>query len=450
MPHPFHRFAADLSYDDIPTSVLCILRRSFTDTMGIAAVGSTSALSDIARKGALALFGVTDAGPARMLMDGRTVSPAGAAMAGAFTIDSIDAHDGTSPCKGHAGSAVFPALLAVADAEAHKGRAMDGLQFAAVLAVAYELSYRAGITQHATCADYHTSGAWTAVGVAAAVARQLGGNADVIRHAAGIGEYHGPRSQMMRCIDHPTMLRDGVGWGAPSGVTGAYLAMLGFTGAPALTCEGEDAAPYWADLGSCWRVAEDTHYKPYPCCRWAHPSLDAARDLMQRHGLHHTDIAKVEISTFHNATRLAGHTPATADEFAYSIAFPVAAMIVRGQVGVPELDAATLKDPDILRISRATVLMDDPYLTEISVGKRWAQVIIEMQDGTRHMAEPCTPRGDVDLPLSDIEISEKFHLFSDPVLGPKRADELEQLSGAFDSLNKADFARLLELCTAAP
>ncbi len=139
MPLPFHRFAAELSYEDIPASVLSVLRRSFTDTMGVAAVGSTSELSSIARKGALALFGVTDAGPARMLMDGRTVSPAGAAMAGAFTIDSIDAHDGTSPCKGHAGSAVFPALLAVADAEANKGRAMDGPQFAAVLAVAYEL-----------------------------------------------------------------------------------------------------------------------------------------------------------------------------------------------------------------------------------------------------------------------------------------------------------------------
>jgi len=35
-------------------------------------------------------------------------SPVGAAMAGAFTIDSIDAHDGTTPNKGHVRSAVFP------------------------------------------------------------------------------------------------------------------------------------------------------------------------------------------------------------------------------------------------------------------------------------------------------------------------------------------------------
>ena len=231
----FSEFCRDLAHDDLPEDLLALLRRSFLDTMGVAAIGSTTELSDIARRGALALFGTGGAGSARMLMDARLVSPAGAAMAGAFMVDSIDAHDGTTPNKGHAGSAVFPSLLAVADAMRAEGRAITGRNFATWLALAYEVSYRAGQVQHATVPDYHTSGAWTAVGVATAVARMLGCNSEQIRHAAGIGEYHGPRSQMMRCIDHPTMLRDGVGWGAPSGVTAAYLAKEGFAGAPALT-----------------------------------------------------------------------------------------------------------------------------------------------------------------------------------------------------------------------
>ncbi len=439
----FHDFATALQPSDLPPEVRNILRRSFTDTMGVAAVASTTRMAEIARRGATALFGVGGAGAARILMHGAQVSPAGAAMAGAFTVDAVDAHDGTSPCKGHAGSAVFPALLALADT-----RAMDGPNFATLLAIAYEVSYRAGLAQHATCADYHTSGAWTAVGVATACARVLECTPEQIRHAAGIGEYHGPRSQMMRCIDHPTMLRDGVGWGAPSGVTAAYLAREGFTGAPALTCE--QTPEFWSDLGDRWRLVEDTHYKPYPCCRWAHPSLDAAAELMTRHALSHHDIAAVEIKTFHNATRLAGHTPASPDEFAYAIAFPVAAMIVRGQVGVPELAEATLQDLDILRLSKATTLIDDPHLTEISVGKRWAQVVLILKDGQRLESTPRTPRGDMDLPLSDAEISEKFHLFADPVLGPARAREIEELTGHFDQLDTTGFARLLDLCLTAP
>jgi len=443
----FADFAANLTYDALPPEVLQVLRRSFTDTIGVAAIGSTTEMSEAAHKGAAAMFGVSTSGTARTLMRGTKLSPAGAAMAGAFTIDSVDAHDGTSPCKGHAGSAIFPALMAVADAENSLGRLMDGKTFAMLLALAYEVSYRAGLAQHATCTDYHTSGAWTAVGVAAAVARQLGGNKEMIRHAAGIGEYHGPRSQMMRCIDFPTMLRDGVGWGAPTGVTAAYLAQAGFTGSPALTCEGEAESPFWSDLGSAWRLVEDTHYKPYPCCRWAHPSVDSVADLMQEHGLHHSQVASIEIKTFHNATRLAGHAPQSLDEFAYGIAFPVATMVVRGQIGATELTRETLQDPDIKRISQATTLVDDPYYTKISVGKRWAEVSMTLTDGRVVKADPRTPRGDTDLPLSDQEISDKFHLFADPVLGAASAREIESLTGNFDQLSANDFKHLMLKCT---
>jgi len=443
-------FAANLTYKDLPDPLLRILRRSFFDTMGVAAIGSTTNMSSISRKAALAVFGTGSAAGARILMDGNTLSPAGAAMAGAFMVDSIDAHDSTSYNKGHAGSAVFPALLAVADAMRANGAPVTGHDFATWLAIAYEVSYRAGQVQHATCADYHTSGAWTAVGVAAACARMLGGDSETIRHAAGIGEYHGPRSQMMRCIDHPTMLRDGVGWGAPSGVTAAYLARAGFTGAPALTCEGDDAKPFWSDLGKHWLTVEHTSYKPYPCCRWAHPSIDAVQDLMRDNNLTHKHIKAVKIKTFHNATRLAGHTPQTLDEFSYAIAFPVAAMIVRGQLGVNELTDATLQDPDILRISRATELIDDAHMTEISVGKRWAQVTIIDMDDKEYIDAPRTPRGDADLPLSDAEISTKFHNFADSVLGQKRADKIERLSTKFDTLDATGFADLMDLCLSAP
>ncbi len=443
-------FTQNLTYNDLPEPLLQVLRRSFLDTIGVAAIGSTTELSDLARKGALAVFGTGTAGGARILMDGRQLSPGGAAMAGAFMVDSIDAHDGTSTNKGHAGSAIFPALLAVADAMRTNGTPITGKDFATWLAVAYEVSYRAGQVQHATCADYHTSGAWTAIGVAAACAKMLGCDGETIRHAAGIGEYHGPRSQMMRCIDFPTMLRDGVGWGAPSGVTAAYLACEGFTGAPALTCESKDAEPYWNDLGDTWHTVEHTHYKPYPCCRWAHPSLDAVQELMTKHNLTHERVKAVNIKTFHNATRLAGQEPQSLDEFTYAIAFPVAAMIVRGQVGVDELTPETLQDPDILRVSRAIQLIDDPHLTKISDGKRWAQVTIIDTDGTEYIDAPRTPRGDTDLPLSDAEISQKFHSFADPVLGPERAKKIEALSANFDTLDAGSFSELMDLCLTAP
>ena len=435
-------FVHGLNNASIPDSVLRVVRRSFLDTLGVAAVGSRSEMALAGRKSASALFGPSPDHAPRLLFNGQRSNLFGAAMVGAITIDSIDAHDGTSPCKGHAGSAVFPALFALMDANKS---VWDGPKMAAFLASAYEVSYRVGLTQHATCPDYHTSGAWTAVGVAAATAGSLGADAATIANAAGIAEYHGPRSQMMRCIDYPTMVRDGVGWGAPTGVSSTVMAMNGFTGGPALTCEGV----YWEDLGQTWRVVQDTHYKPYPCCRWAHPSIDAAKDLMSDHNLTAEDIVSVEIKTFHNATRLAGHRPTTPDEFAYSIAFPVACMIVRGQIGLTELESTTLTDPEILRISNATTLIDDPHLTAISDGVRWAQVDLGLKDGRTLSAEPRRPRGDPDMPLTDAEISEKFHLFADPVIGSKRANELENLAGHFDTLDVHQTMRLMDIILTA-
>lgn len=162
---------------------------------------------------------------------------------------------------------------------------------------------------------------------------------------------------------------------------------------------------------------------------------------MTCHALSHFHIASVEIKTFHNATRLAGHTPVRTDEFSYSIAFTVAYIIVRGQVGVPEPEVFALKNPGILRISTAITLINNPYL---------AQVSIVMRDDSLHEAAPRTPRGDNDLPLSDAKISEKLHLFSDPILGSNTTLLIETFCPGFDHLDADGVQRLLDTILRKP
>jgi len=95
-------------------------------------------------------------------------------------------------------------------------------------------------------------------------------------------------------------------------------------------------------------------------------------------------------------------------------------------------------------------LINDPNLTKISDGKRWAAVSIKTRDGRQFDAPARTPRGDADMPLSDAEIAQKFHLFADPVLGQSRANEIEALAGEFDTLDTVDFSRLIDLCLSHP
>jgi len=411
-------FVLRLGYEDIPDEVLAIMRRSLLDTIGVAAIGTTTSLSRIVRDFACQHMPAGIDSPAsRLFFSGHRVSPMGAAMAGAFTIDSIDAHDGNSKVKGHAGSGVLPAVLAVVDDLRRQGKPVSGRDLLITLVIDYEVSYRSGLTMHAT----------VAVGAAAAVGRLLGLDDMQLRHALGIAEYHGPRSQMMRCIDHPTMLRDGVGWGSPSGISAAYMAQLGFTGAPAITTEGNDAAPFWDDLGQRWDIS-NTHYKAYPVCRWAHPALDAVQDMMREHNLSSSDIERAQINTFHNATRLAGHEPKNLDELTYALAYPFAIMAVHGKVGSEQLNESIFQDAEVLRISKATKIVEDEHYTRISTDKRWADVTLYLKDGREYQSDARTPRGDPDNPLSDQEISRKFHLFADPVAGVSRAIAIEKLA----------------------
>ena len=205
----------------IPPDVIRHAKRFLLDLIGVAAAGSQLEASRIMRDTALELFAAPKVG-SRLFFDGRAASIAGAALANATTVDSFDAHDGHPLTKGHAGCGVLAGLLAFSEAAMSTPR--TGADMLADLIVGYEIAIRSGIALHGTAPDYHTSGAWVALGVAAVGARIKELDRDQTRHALGIAEYNGPRSQMMRCIDHPTMVKDGSGWGAMVGATAAVLA----------------------------------------------------------------------------------------------------------------------------------------------------------------------------------------------------------------------------------
>ncbi|MDX1605559.1 MAG: MmgE/PrpD family protein [Candidatus Competibacterales bacterium] len=401
-------FIHELDHDQLPAEVVHQTRRCLLDLIGVAAAGSRTWLSRIIRDHAAGQFGAGDR-PARLIFDGRPVSPAGAALAGGMTIDAFDAHDGHALTKGHAGAALLPALLALHEI----APLASGRDFLAALAMGYEVAIRAGIALHRSAADYHTSGAWSALGCAALGARLLGLDRTRTREALGIAEYHGPRSPMMRCIDHPTMVKDGSGWGAMTGISAALLAADGFTGAPADTVEHPDLADLWADLGERWRIL-DLYFKPYPVCRWAQPAVTAARELKAAHRIDPQAIATIEVRSFHQACRLAVRRPADTEQAQYSLPFPVAAALRHDRLGAAEIDGDALHDPRTLRLSEAMTLHEDDDYNARFPAERWARVRIRLHSGEWLTSAPTTAPGDPDRPLSDEELLEKFRVSTAP------------------------------------
>ena len=353
-------------------------------------------------------------------------------------------HDGYQKTKGHAGAAIIPGALALLhDAD---GNPIDGKELITTIVVAYEIAVRTGVTLHATACDYHTSGAWNGLAVAAMYARRYKLTHEQTRHALGIAEYHGPRSQMMRCIDYPTMLKDGSGWGAMAGMSAGMMAQAGFTGAPAITVEYEmdstnsqsiEAKAMWESLGSDFTM-DRQYFKKYAVCYWAQPAVAATLNLREQHNIDPADITKIHVETFHEACRLNHPNPADTEIAQYSLPFPIGAALVHGQITAKELVGEQLTNPEVLRLSNLVEMVEDDEFNEIFPNDRFCRVTITTADGNSVTSEPTTPPWTEKAPPSDSELDVKFRTISTQTLPKEQVDALATMIWDVENLSAAD------------
>lgn len=400
-------------------------KRCLLDLVGVAAAATQTELADIAGR----YVKSQHAGSRSLLFAPGTASESGVALHGAWLIDAFDAHDGQVLTKGHVGVAVLPALLAYAETELLSGR-----EFLGLLALGYEVATRAGIALHATACDYHTSGAWNALAVAALGSKLLGLDRQRLHEAMGIAEFYGPRSQMMRCIDHPTMVKDGSGWGAMAGVAASLLARDGFTGAPAVSVTESAVQSIWCDLGKRWYLHEQ-YFKAYPVCRWAQPAVEAVLSL--RAVIGDADrIDRIDIHTFHEGACLTTASPRTTEAAQYSLPWPVACAAIKGDV---DADSIThqLNDPELLALAGRVCTHRHVDYDARFPAERWAHAVITLKDGTVLNSEPCEARGNPSNPLSDAELESKYRQLAEPVLG-ERASVLFEIIMTLDQRPVSD------------
>jgi 2-methylcitrate dehydratase PrpD len=425
-------FIHGTTHQDLPADVLHQARRCLLDLVGVAAAGTGTTLSRVLREHANRQAGGSAEGSG-LLFDGRRVGAAHAALANAGTIDAMDGHDGHRLTKGHAGAAVLPAVLTFID----RSPTATMSDLLSALVVGYEVSLRAGMALHRTAADYHSSGAWNAVGSAAVGARLLGLDHRATCHALGIAEYSAPRGPMMRAIDHPTMVKDSSAWGAQAGVAAALLALDGFTGAPAELVAEE---PENRDLGSRWRITEQ-YFKPYPVCRWAHPAVQAGLGLTGGRPVPVDEVEDIEVITFEAAARLRTPAPMTTEEAQYSLPFALASALVHGElapehIGHPQREHAALELAKRVRLTASAAMTD-----EFPAARR-AEVQITFTDGRSHSSGPTSADGDPESPLSDDALLEKFGDYT-RALDPRRRASIARLVLGEQDGNVADLISLL-------
>ena len=407
-------FIHDAHYDALPGSVQHQLTRALADLLGAAIAGlktpTSSIMGDFAQS-------VMPGQEATIFGRGRVANAAGAALANACTANALDIDDGFRPAKGHPGAVIIPATLAQAEAVGASGK-----EFLTAVLVGYEVGMRASVAWHSSQPMFSGSGSWGSLAAAAACSRLLGLDADHTMQALGIAQYHAPYAEIMVSVEHPCMAKDGVHWGAFTGISAAQLARSGFTGIPSLLADAKHAALF-AGLGQEWWI-QRLYFKFYPCCRWAQPAVAGVLALRQQHGLAADNVATIRVEAFDAATHLVTRRPRNTEEGQYSLPFPVACALVRGQVTPEETAGNGLRDQAILAMAERVEMVVDPALEARFPAEALERVIITTKDGRTLAIGPLAAPGDAGSPPSDEDLWAKFFRLTTPLIGKQRAQQV--------------------------
>lgn len=396
-------------FEDLPGSAIASTRRDILDTFGCMLGGSGA-------PGIAELFGLLDAWggvpESDVLLHGRGLPAHAAAMVNAamgHALDFDDTHDGAGSI--HPGCTVLAAALAVAD----RIGGASGREVLLAATLGLDVSCRIAL---AATEDrgWHRTAAIGVFGAAAASAKLLGATADQVHHALGIA-YSQAAGNRQCILDGALTKRLQAGQAASAGVFSALLALRGVTGAREVFSGrygffamyqpgGADPARVTADLGRAFR-GEGLSFKPYPCGRPLHATIDAALAARAALGVTRAEaVAAVTIACDAASAQAefaapAKRRPTQVVEAQFALPFLVATALAEGRVGIG--DVAGLGTPAVLALADRI-----EGVARAGLRPRFPEMTVHMTDGRRVTIAATDPIGSPEKPLSDALLAAKF------------------------------------------
>ncbi|MDO5681387.1 MAG: MmgE/PrpD family protein [Propionibacteriaceae bacterium] len=403
-----HAPAANAAQTEAATAVLI-------DTVGVGIAGShTSAhrlltqwLDPGGTTGAAALWGTGIVG-----------SPASAALANGLAGHALDWDDASPTRWLHAGTVLWPALLAdvsggVTGADLARGYSVGSTVFRAVSDILPLLDhYRRG--WHNTS----TSGRFAAV-AAVAAARRL--SADVIATAIGIVA----STAAGTLANFGTMTKPlHAGLAARDALMAVELAASGFTASADILDDprgfvglyGEVTGSSEVDLGErlrhCWQEwTQDYAIKRYPSCYATQRAIDAALELRPSLTGGPEDIERVDVFVEPGGLLpLQLSPPTTGLEAKFSLAYTVALALTKGRVRLADFDDSALADADMADLMARIDCFetDTPPLGEPLGDAQATTLKLVERSGNERLIRVDHAHGDARNPMSLGDIVDKF------------------------------------------
>ena len=397
--------------------------RTFLNWFGCAIGAATHPAVDAALA---AMLELSPAPQASILGRNERVDMASAALLNGISSHTFDFDDTHLKTIIHPAGPVASALLALAEMTGASGR-----EIVDALVLGIDVSCRIGNMIYPDHYDrgWHITGSTGSIGAAAACARLMKLDVHKTQMAIGIAASQpiGMREQFgtMTKPFHP-------GAAARAGLTSALLARHGFT-ASARAIEAprgyaqtvstkHDWSEITSELGQRFEISFNT-YKPFACGIVIHPSIDAAVQLRNEHGIKAPDIERVDLKVHSLVLELTGKkTPRDGLEAKFSVYHSAAAGLIFGEAGEHQYDDAIVNRPDMLELRSRIVATVDDSIHEASV-----DATVMCKDGRRVHVFVKHAIGSMENPMTDAMLEGKFDSLVRPILGAGKADALKRL-----------------------
>ena len=410
-------FAAETAFDALPAAAHERARHLMLDAIGI---GFASTTFDFARASLAGTRALGGSGESVVLGMNTRLAVRDAVMLNGILMHGLDYDDTHVPGVIHPTVSLLPTVLAQGAALHASGRD--------VLA-AYVLGVEAA-TRLATVArggfhtlGFHPTGLVGAFGCTLAAGRLLGLTQAQLVMAQGIAlSMAGGSLEFLE--DGAWTKRLHPGWAGVAGITAATMARHGFIG-PAAAYEGRyglyathlanggkgaDLSIATARLGQEWEL-HNVAVKPHPLCHLTHACADAAIALHRR-GIDPNRIRRAIALVPAEAVQVVcepvpnKRRPQNDYDARFSIPFVVASGLIKGRVGLAELEPSELTSPTVLALADRVDYRLDP---DTGFPKYYSgEVIVELDDGTELRHREHINRGAADRPITEAEIVAKY------------------------------------------
>jgi 2-methylcitrate dehydratase len=436
------RYAATLSYDDLPPEVVHQAKRLIIDTVGCALGGYPSDPARIARDIAAT---VRSSEPVTVIGSGERTSLDLATFANGVMIRFLDFNDGYTSTgeSGHPSDSIA-AVLSSAEMRRRNGR--DAIT-ATVLA--YEVFCRVcdAVDLKPLGFDHVTIGGMAST---AAAARLLGLSEAEIAQALNLAIAANVALYQTR-IGNVSMWK-GCAYANASrnGVFAALLAARGMTG-PSPIFEGVGGyfkavsrKPFELSTmgggGHPYKIM-DCSIKRFPLGQYSQTVVEAALQL--RHRITSPDdIAEIRIETVTTAIRLmAGDIdkwePTTRESADHSMPYTVAVALIHGEVEEKHFGPLYLRDPRILELTKRVKASASEEADRRMPDAMLCRMELVTRSGESHRAVVEYHKGHWKNPMSETELEAKFRKLASQVLEPPRIERLLESLWRLDELEDA-------------